>query len=221
MRPQSHTTEVERDGEFHVVVLLAAGEGSRFRPDDRAAATHKLLAVLPAAGSEPPETVLARSIRHARDAAIGPLVVVTGFLDESELLDDASVRSVVDDTIVFCRNPRWTSGQASSLRVGIDAAADLGATAATVGLADQPFIPADTWRRVAEGLGPIRVATYDGKRGNPVRLRSDIWKLLPADGDRGARVLMRQRPELVTDVPTIGSFADIDTVEDLRRWQSS
>jgi CTP:molybdopterin cytidylyltransferase MocA len=180
-----------------VGVLLAAGGGSRFRRS-----THKLLA--PLGGS----TVFGLALAAALGAGFRHLVVVSGAVPLP--LDGAPV--------VERHHPGWAAGQATSMQAGIAAARELGATAVVVGLADQPFVTSAAWRAVAHSSSPIAVATYDGIRGNPVRLAADVWPLLPVDGDAGARRAMTLHPELVEEVPCEGSAADIDTPEDLERW---
>ena len=183
-----------------VAVLLAAGAGTRFRGPG-----HKLDA--PVGG----RSILDRAVGTALAAAVGPVVVVTA----------GQIRTTLHPSVVHVVNDRWADGQATSLHAGIAAAKDLGASAVVVGLGDQPFVTAEAWRAVAATDGPIVMASYGGRRGHPVRLRHDVWNLLPTDGDEGARVLLRLRPDLVTAVPCDGSPIDIDTVEDLRRWQNN
>jgi molybdenum cofactor cytidylyltransferase len=189
-----------------VVVLLAAGAGTRFDGDG-----HKLSARVP---DGDPRTVIERSLANALAAAVGPVVVVTGAVAD---VVPPGLRALV----TVCHNPRWADGQMTSLRTGIEAARALAATDVVVGLADQPFIEPAAWRAVAEHDGPIAVATYAGERANPVKLAAEVWDLLPDAGDEGARAVMRVRPELVREVACTGSPADIDTTEDLRRWQSN
>ena len=115
-------------------------------------------------------------------------------------------------------NERWETGIASSVHCAARWAWDAGHEAVVVGLADQPFATSAAWRAVAASEGRIAVATYGGRRGNPVRLAREVWPLLPHDGDEGARMLIRRFPEIVVPVACEGLPDDIDTVEDLRRW---
>jgi CTP:molybdopterin cytidylyltransferase MocA len=181
-------------------VLLAAGGGSRFTG---AGQGHKLTATL--RGRPVVEWSLGQLLR----AGFDDVVLVTG-----------AVELPIPDGVAAVHNPRWAEGQATSLALAIDRARQRGLHAVVVGLADQPFVLAEAWRSVAAVPGAIAVATYDGRRGNPVKLDASVWDLLPVEGDAGARVVMGMRPELVTEVACTGSPADIDTLEDLRRWNS-
>ena len=103
-------------------------------------------------------------------AGIGPVVVVTA----------GQLATALHPTVVHVVNDGWADGQITSLRAGIDAAASSAPSAVVVGLGDQPFVTVDAWRAVAATDAPIAVATYDGRRGHPVRLRRETWALLPA-----------------------------------------
>lgn len=178
-------------------VLLAAGGGSRFVGE-----SHKLLSPLQG------RPLLA----HALDSVIGSgldTYVVTGAVDVDDLLPSE---------VTVIHNPHWSDGQAVSVRAGIAAADADGHRAVVVGLGDQPFVTSSAWRAVAEPDVPVAVATYAGVRGNPVRLREEVWSLLPPFGDEVGRSLMRSRPELVTEIRCDGDPTDIDTLEDLQRW---
>ncbi len=193
-------------------VLLAAGAGSRFR-----APGHKLAAALAANAPRPDETVAARACASAV-AAFGSVTDETGALVEDEL----GIEAPAD--VSFVDNPRWSSGQASSVQVGLEAARQAGATIVVIGLGDQPGIQPESWRRVAESSTPhtpIAVATYEGRRANPVALHRRVWDDVADTGDQGARSLMALRPDDVVEVPCSGSPDDIDTVEDLSRWQNN
>ncbi|HEY4332098.1 MAG TPA: nucleotidyltransferase family protein [Ilumatobacteraceae bacterium] len=180
-------------------VVLAAGAGSRFHGP-----THKLLAVIDG------RPVYQWALAAALGAGLEHVIVVTG-----------AAPLELPSTVIAAHNEHWADGQATSLQCGLRAAAALDADAVVVGLGDQPFITAGSWTALAAAMTPIAIATYGGKRGNPVRLHRSIWPLLPTAGDHGARSLIAQQPDLVGEVACHGSPADIDTMEDLRQWNSS
>lgn len=186
-----------------LAVLLAAGAGSRFAGD-----THKLRAPLDG------RPVLAHAISALVESGL-EAVVVAGAADVADL---------VPASIDVLSNERWADGQATSVQVGITAARRRGHDAVVIGLGDQPFVTAAAWQAVAASDAGMAVATYDGRQGHPVRLADAVWDLLPADGDEVGRAVMRSRPELVVPIPCdagharVDRTADIDTLEDLRRW---
>ena len=227
-----------------LVVVLAAGAGSRYSGDthkleavvrDRTVAEHSIVAamasgvgdVIVITGASQPDTETMRALSRAStldDRPVSDRPVSDRPVSDRPVSDSAMNTSVIDDnaaeTIQFIYNADWAEGQAVSLQVALGEASRVGADAIVVGLGDQPGVTPEAWRRIAASQSQVAVATYDGVRGNPVRLHHSIWHMLPTTGDEGARSLMRLHPELVEQIPCPGSAHDIDTREDLQLWQS-
>lgn len=175
-------------------VVLAAGGGRRF------ADGNKLLA--PFRG----RALVTWAAEAAEEAALDETIVVVG---ETPLTD------VLPGSVTVVPNPDWEDGIATSLWAALEEAATFDAV--VVGLGDQPLVPASAWSTLASATkSAVAVATYGGRRRNPVRLARSVWPLLPRTGDEGARALMRDHPDLVVEVPCEGDPSDIDTVGDLR-----
>jgi molybdenum cofactor cytidylyltransferase len=186
-------------------VVLAAGGGSRFDGP-----VPKLLARIGG------EAMVLGAVRAALDAGLDETIVVSGAVDLRSVLAAADLL----DRVTLVVNDRWAEGQATSLAAAVAAADRAGHDAVVVGLGDQPGVVPEAWLRVAaaDPTAAIVVATYDGRRRNPVRLARSIWSDLPTEGDEGARVLLRGRPDLVVEVGCPGEPDDVDTLEDLERW---
>ncbi len=179
-------------------IVLAAGGGSRFGGPE-----HKLMARFRG------QPLVRWALEAANGAGLDEVAVIVGAVD----LGDA-----VPEGVHVIQNPEWASGQASSLQVAVSWAREQSHGALVVGLGDQPLVPSSAWFAVAGSSSPVAVATFDGQRRPPVRLDRSVWSLLPTAGDEGARVLMKERPDLVHEVVCEGQPADIDNEEDLTRW---
>ncbi len=187
-------------------ILLAAGGGSRFGGG-------KLLAQF---GGRP--LVLA-ALDALAAAPVDETVVVLGANAEEmrRICEPYDVRTV--------ENPEWEQGQSTSVLAGLRALSPE-ALAAVVLLGDQPFVGAEAVGRLVaafEGGARIAVATYGGRRRNPVLFSREVWPLLEEElaGDEGARSVLRRYPGLVVEVPCegVGDPADVDTRADLRRLE--
>lgn len=185
-------------------VLLAAGTGSRFGGG-------KLLADF---GGRP---LVRATLENLRGAPVDELVAVVG-PDSDEL---RGICAAFGARVVENRD----LGQSTSVLAGLRAA-DADARAAVILLADQPLVGAGAVERLVaafEGGAEVAVATYGGKRRNPVLFARNVWPMLEEElsGDEGARGLLRRHAELVVEVPCDGVAdpADVDTREDLRRLE--
>jgi len=187
--------------------ILAAGRGSRLGGD----ASKPLL-------EWRGRSLVAWALDAALDSGLDPVVVVVGYRS-----DDVRAALPTDRGVVVIDNPEWEEGIASSVRAALAALTPMDdVVAVAIGLADQPLVAAEAYRRVkavSDDSG-IVVPTYGGQPGNPVKLARSLWpEAMTLRGDTGARALMRDRVVGRVDCTDTGSAADVDTLEDLERLQ--
>lgn len=189
-------------------VLLAAGSGSRLggRP--------KPLLEL---GGVP---LIRRQLIALSGAGVDELVVVLGHHVEAI---EAAVR---DFPVTLVHNPAPDDGQASSLRVGLQALTGK-LDAVIVALADQPLVNAQDVTALIgafkkRGSAAMVVPRVAGEPGNPVMIDAalrDEW--LAAESDAAGRRWRLEHPERVAwfDTDNQRFRIDIDTPEDLLRFR--
>jgi molybdenum cofactor cytidylyltransferase len=195
-----------------LAVLLAAGAGTRF-----IGPTHKLRALVRG------RHVSAWALQSLLEASVGPVLIVEGAtaIELPKDLSTAALESIATwGAPTHVHNPHWNSGLASSVQCAVAHAQALQVENIVFGLADQPCITAQAWRDVANATAPLAVATYAGKRANPVKVHAELWAQLPSSGDEGARSLLRVHHQLVQEVACSGSALDVDTVDDLDRAEA-
>ncbi len=211
LRPQPREGRPILPGRPRVAaVVLAAGAARRMRGADKLMeevdGRPVLRAVAEAAlASRADETVVVLPPdTPARRAALGSLAVSTVVAADRD------------------------EGMAASIRAGIAAVAG-SADAAVLLLADMPEVgPAEIDRLIAaydpeEGREICRAVSADGTPGHPVLFGRRFFETLAGlSGDQGAREVLREAAEFVTEVPTAGRAAlvDLDTPEDWSAWRA-
>jgi molybdenum cofactor cytidylyltransferase len=159
-------------------------------------------------------------VAHVASAALAsaadPVIVVTGF--EASRIEAA----LLDLKVTIVHNPDFESGLSSSLRAGL-AALPPNSDGALVLLGDMPGVESGDLEALmaafaAKGRQAICIPVRHGRRGNPVLWGAAYFaEMMRVAGDVGAKQLLLQHCEAVTEVPvgSDGIFADIDTPSDL------
>ncbi len=197
------------DGVALAAAVLAAGRGSRL--GDKADRAKPLLEFRG-------RPLVTAALDAALASGLAPVLLVVGH-------EADAVTAVAPSGVEIVRNEHWANGISSSLHAALRAlegpgsGAGMGVGGVVVGLADQPLIGADAWGRVAKAVqdgAPIAVATYGGRRANPVALARSIWPdAFALRGDEGARQLFRDHDVVEVPCDGTGSPDDVDTLEDL------
>ncbi|MHB1119260.1 MAG: selenium cofactor biosynthesis protein YqeC [Bellilinea sp.] len=155
-------------------------------------------------------------VRHAAETAIQagltPVVVVTG----AAASEVESALTGLPVTIVH--NPYWETGQAGSVRGGVDALPK-NCGGVVFLLSDMPQIPVDLIRTELElhqnETSAIICPRVKGQRGNPVLFdRQTFPALMQLKGDSGGRKLFDQFPIRWLEWDDPGILLDIDTPQD-------
>jgi molybdenum cofactor cytidylyltransferase len=184
-------------------IVLAAGLSSRM-------GRNKLLADIVG------KPLLRRVVEAASASSVDPIIVVSGNAADETAAALAGLQVRVVD------NPDYRSGLSTSLKCGLRALPD-DCDGAMVLLGDMPAITASLIDKLVAAFDPaesraICVATYRGKRGNPVLWARQFFPdMLQLEGDVGAKHLIAANGEVVCEVEAADDapLIDIDTPEAL------
>ena len=180
-------------------VILAAGMSTRMgRPKQ----------LLKLAGM----SMLEHAIAAVKDAGIVSPVLVLGAYAPDIL---RCVKLVEKCEVIL--NKDFAEGQASSLRVGVDAVSGK-CEAAVFMLADQPLVDAALVSELMDHFSynnpDVLYPVYKGQRGNPVIISASLFpRLMSTTGDRGARFIFADKSLniLAHEVEDKAVITDVDT----------
>jgi molybdenum cofactor cytidylyltransferase len=154
------------------------------------------------------ETLLQRAVRVADEAGLAPVCVVVS----TDQAVEFGVASMAHCSALI--NEGAEEGIASSLRVGVAKALDMGVTGIVVLACDQPAVTAEHLRELFATEKRVMASSYAGRRGVPAYFPASVFsELMALQGDAGARSLL-QGAQCI-ELPN--GELDIDTAEDLER----
>lgn len=184
------------------IAILAAGRGTRLES----------IAPKPLVSFRK-KPLISYALKAAQESKIGPVFCVVGYQAQFvEMALPVGVQTVL--------NPDWQEGMSSSVRVALQTAENyVQVSAVCIGLADQPFVSSLVYQRLVEAHSrgaAITVATYHGKRQNPVLIARSLWsESAKLTGDTGLKQILQQHSVVEVPCEDISSAQDIDTMTDL------
>lgn len=187
-------------------VILAAGASTRMgRPK----------ALLDHGGGR---SFLAAACAALREAGAAPIFAVVAA--------DAIEQEARACSAIPVRNHAPERGQVSSVAIGLEAAAAF--PAALIALVDQPELPVEVARALLAAAErepqAVHAPTFRGERGHPVALPTALAAALreARAGESARDVIARLRvPVREHPASARGILVDLDTPEELRRWEAA
>ena len=196
------------------VLLLAAGQGSRLGSHPKA-----LL-------KQDGVTLLNRLLDAVQPFNPIEFIVVTGFHGDAIEQSLAQMDSSFSRSIRLLRNPNPEVGQASSVRLGIEALHS-NFDSLLIALSDQPAITTTEIGQLLSSFSQrsagkeIVLPMVDGQRGNPVVFSKKALQTIVAIPDLSCRAYMDAHPEQVQlwHTDNAAFICDVDTPEDMKKHQ--
>jgi len=163
------------------------------------------------------KTLVRRIVGFARAAGCDPVAVVVGS-DKEKV-----VAELRDSGAMIVENEHWRTGIGSSIRAGVQHLIDNEPLAAIVLLVcDQPFVDAELIKQLLAHRAMSRKAIAASRYGDTVGVpalfdRSCFSELLAIDDEAGAKKIILQNRERVTEFVFPPGKIDIDTWSDYER----
>jgi molybdenum cofactor cytidylyltransferase len=186
-------------------LILAAGESSRMGTD-KATLTYR------------DRTFLELVVQTLREIDIERIAVVLGHHAQE------IQRHVKIEAAQVVINPDYTSGQTSSLQVGLRSLIADNLEAIVLCLVDHPAVSAETVRRLVatfrECGAPLVIPTCRGRRGHPVLIGRQVFdELLRLASDTGADSVLRKYRQATqfVEVEDEGVLIDVDDPKSYQR----